>query len=372
MGRNIKLAAIQMDAAPAPTDKRLERAAVLVKDAVDAGAQVVVLPELFNTGYQYTDNNYALAEPLDGVTPTWMKAQAAEHGIYLVGTLLLLDHEHVYNSALLFAPDGRMWRYDKQYPFVWERAYFRENDKLTIAETELGNIGMMICWDAAHAGLWERYAGKVDLMLIPSCPPQAQEAELVFDDGVRLPSFSRSGHFADEDIHLQADWLNVPVVHSGGSGTFRSGMPLAEISALPYLAAYPQHWGRIMQAPDATLEAVYGRHTKVINQSGQLIGQVQSAGDGFTVAEVELADAIPRPQQPQPKMHTTPDAYFFSDVLSPILLDWVYRRGLRRQWGARMAPMNPIIRMWSRIALVLLVSGWLLGRLSRRGKTATS
>jgi predicted amidohydrolase len=42
-----------------------------------------------------------------------MKAQAAQHNIHLVGTLLLLDETDIYNTALLVAPDGRTWRYEK-------------------------------------------------------------------------------------------------------------------------------------------------------------------------------------------------------------------------------------------------------------------
>jgi predicted amidohydrolase len=176
MSRTLKVAAIQMDAAPAPLRERLDRAADLIAEATSSGAQLVVLPEVFNTGYQYHDQNYALAESIDGETVNWMRLRSAQHGVHLVGTLLLRDEEDIYNSALLVAPDGRMWRYDKHYPFLWERAYFREGRQITIAATDLGKLGMMICWDAAHADLWQRYAGKVDAMVIASCPPKLSSA----------------------------------------------------------------------------------------------------------------------------------------------------------------------------------------------------
>ncbi|MBZ0279473.1 MAG: carbon-nitrogen hydrolase family protein [Anaerolineae bacterium] len=330
MSRKLKIAAIQMEATPAPTADRLTRAADLVTEAVTSGAELVVLPECFNTGYAYIESNYAASEPMDGQTVTWMKTQAAQHKIHLVGTLMLRDGDEVYNSALLFAPDGRLWRYDKRYPFNWERAYFREGHQPTVADTDLGKFGMMICWDSAHANLWEEYAGKVDAVIIPSCPPRVNDAHLVFPDGKRVQNWVNASHFADQDIHDQAAWLKVPAVHSSGGGQFRSPMPLPFISVMGLLLARPAEWGYIPKAASAQLETDYGQHTQIINKDGAVVGRVTESGDGFTLAEVELADPIPEPDSPQPKMRTPNIAYFLADTFAPFLLKFVYRRGLKR------------------------------------------
>jgi len=185
MPQTLKIAAVQMMGTVAPTNQRLERAENLVKNAAEDGANLVVLPELFNTGYGYGEEIYEQTETIGGQTVTWMKTQAKKHQVHLCGTLLIKDHNHVFNTALLFAPDGRMWRYDKNYPFMWERAFFREGNNITIAETDIGTFGMMICWDSAHMNLWQQYAGRIDAMLIPSCPPLFNQAELVFPGGER-------------------------------------------------------------------------------------------------------------------------------------------------------------------------------------------
>lgn len=83
---------------------------------------MAVLPELFNTGYEFHERNYTLAERIDGETVTWMKAQAAQHNLHIAGTLLLRDGGDIYNAAILAAPDGQLWRYDKHYIPFWERA----------------------------------------------------------------------------------------------------------------------------------------------------------------------------------------------------------------------------------------------------------
>ena len=108
-----------MDANPAPTGERLARAERLVGEAAAAGAQLVVLPELFNVGYGYSAANHRLAEPPAGPTIAWMKETAARLNVHLAGSLMLLDGDEAYNALLLLAPDGRTWRYDKNYPWGW-------------------------------------------------------------------------------------------------------------------------------------------------------------------------------------------------------------------------------------------------------------
>jgi predicted amidohydrolase len=113
MPQSIAMAALQMDANPAPTHERSTIADRLLHEAHEKGAQRVVLPELFNTGYGYTDANYERTETLEGPTVAWMKETARKLHIHLAGSLFLLDEDEIYNALLLFAPDGRLWRYDK-------------------------------------------------------------------------------------------------------------------------------------------------------------------------------------------------------------------------------------------------------------------
>jgi predicted amidohydrolase len=330
MVRTLKIAAVQMDAAPAPCAERLARAADLVAEAAGAGAQLVVLPELFNVGYAYINALYDAVEPLDGTTAGWMKAQAAQYHIHLAGTLLLREGEEVYNSALLFAPDGQMWRYDKRYPFGWERAFFRERrDQITVADTRLGKLGLMICWDSAHPDLWREYAGKVDAMVIPSCPPDFTKSAVAFPDGQKFYVELPASHFADQDIHDQTAWLGVPAVHSSGGGAFISPMPAPRLSLLGYIAGRPAAWGRIFQARSALLEAAYKHHTQIIDSHGQVVGRVTEDGDGFTIAEVELPDAPRQPDQPQPDTRTPGVAFRVNDQIIPFAVRSRYRKMTR-------------------------------------------
>ena len=346
MGNKIKIAAVQMDCTPDTVSKRLARAAGLIAEAANDGAELIVLPELFNTGYEYHERNYALAETIDGQTVTWMKAQAAHHNIHLAGTLLLLDETDIYNAAPLVAPDGRMWRYDKMYVPLWERAYFRGGQQITVADTDLGKLGMMICWDQAHPDLWKQYAGQVDAIVIMSCPGNLGTADLVFPDGFRGKFMELGGQQPDNyslennsdndtnDRHRQAAWMKVPVVSASATGTIRTNVPLLEgtLGQSPFA-------DRIAQASETLLEAWFEPETQIIDANGETLAQGTAIGDGIVFADVELADVAPSlSETTQPTINIPPDIYHVSDEAIPSMMIPLYKDGVRRQWGQDMAP----------------------------------
>ena len=355
MPRTLKVATAQMDAAPAPTADRLRRAALLVAQAAAQNARIIVLPELFNVGYEFNERNYALAEPIDGQTITWMKAMASQHDIHLVGTFMLRDGDDVFNSAFIVAPDGRTWRYDKIYPFAWERAYFREGHNITIADTELGKFGVLICWDAAHPDLWQRYAGHVDALLVPSCSPSVPDGQLVLPNGLRLDSpldgspLAEDIHFQNKDIEDQARWLGVPVIASTGAGQFRTQLPMP----IPRF---------VRDRTQVVLEAGYQRYAKIICPDGQVAARVEADGDGFAVAEVTLCDKPPRPALSQPAMRLPENVRTAVDVIGSTAMIPLYRQGLRREWGMRMAPLDLRTRIWAVTVAGAMLAGYLLGR----------
>ncbi len=349
MPRKIKVAAVRMVGEPAPKAERLGRAEGLIAEAASAGAQLIVLPEMFNTGYEYHDNNYTLPEPIDGETVIWMKDRAAEHGVHIAGSLLLVDGKDVFNSQILVAPDGRRWRYDKNYPYLHERAYFRDGHDTMVAHTDLGKLGMMVCWDYAHTELWQRYAGQVDAMIVTSSPPRYSRFTLVMPDGSKVdsralgPVVSRAYHGDDEpfgaDMDAQTGWLGVPLVNTTSGGTFRSHFPAPKVTLFVLTMMRPDLWRHLGRAHDTEFLTDYYSQTKIVSAQGEPIARV-SDDEGFTLAEIELADETP----PAPENETQPEiplaatAYFFADVFGPSQVEKDYREGVRQQWGQRMAP----------------------------------
>ncbi|MFQ5616727.1 MAG: carbon-nitrogen hydrolase family protein, partial [Anaerolineales bacterium] len=320
-----------------------------------AGADLIVLPELFNVGYTYDDSNHERAEPLDGPTSTWMRETARKFNLHLAGSIMLLDVDEVYNALLLFAPDGRVWRYDKIYPWGWERGYFRSGRDVTVAKTGLGRIGMLICWDTGHRGLWQRYAGQVDLILISSCPPDITNPTYRFPDG-RTATFADMGplrsiqntgrHLFGDMINEQTAWLGVPAVASVGAGRITTRLPQAKASVAsmivlaPWLARYLPVADQIKMSCDL----IHG--CKVVDARGNVLTEIpQGEGDAFTLAEVTLPEEQPTPAGPQPPTRLQPFSYFTSDYLFPWLTIPVYRKGLRQVWGPQMAPIEASTRL---------------------------
>jgi hypothetical protein len=352
-------AAIQMkNTSSVSVTDRLQRAADLIAEAADRGAELVVLPELFSTGLTYSEELYERTEPADGATVQWLHGQAAAHHVHLAGSLPVVDTDETYQAAFLVAPDGRQWRYDKQFPAMWERVFYREGRAITLADTDLGRIGLMIGRDAAHPQVWQRYAARVTLLLILHTQPDFSRAELHFPDDSRRKLASGGGltawtarhstRYAD-DIPQQAAWLNVPVVSAGCTGTLETILPAPLFSVGALMSASPADWPRIngYSAADTRLIAPLLPQTRLINRSGQIQAQTASSGDSVLIERISLPDAPPQPQSSnQPAMQTPPLLYPLVDGLATGLLTLNYKRGVRRQWGARMAPDDPQTTLW--------------------------
>lgn len=372
MSQTIKTAVVQMKVELAPTDKRLDQAGQLIASAARSGAQVVVLPELFNTGYAFSDSNYRLAEKMDGATVDWMKNMAAHHNVYLAGSMLLLDYTEIYNALLLVAPDGQIWRYDKNYPWGWERAYCRSSNRVMIAHTGIGDIGMMICWDAAHPELWSRYAGNVDLMIISSCPPDIPRATYYASEGYPFnlqsanPIWNLLGNdvvnLFDRMINQQAAWLQVPVLHASCSGRLITHIPNGRGFLLSLLLLSPWLVRYFPQADQMLMSTDMVGLSKIVDRDGLTLARLQNKdGEDFILSEIELEDKKSKPKRKQPNSTISWLTYFASDVVLYALSAPIYRQRMRRALGKEMARVDASTYRWMLGAGFSAFLGLLLG-----------
>lgn len=172
------LALVQM-AVGSEKEKNLEKAALMVEEAAAAGADVVVLPEMFACPYQ-TELFPKYAEPEGG--PMWqaLSDMAKKENIWLVGGSVpeLGDGGAIYNTCFVFDPTGKqVGRHRKVHLFdiyLKNGQQFKESDTLSpgsdlcLVDTPFGRLGIMICFDIRFME-WARLltdAG-ADVLIVP-------------------------------------------------------------------------------------------------------------------------------------------------------------------------------------------------------------
>jgi predicted amidohydrolase len=116
----------------------------------DPSAGLIVLPELFATGYQFVSQDEVdkLAEPEKGPTFDFLSTLSKKTGAVVVGGLPIQREKGVSNGALVVLGDRLLASYDKIHLFDRERDFFLEGQSpLPIVETPFGPLGLMICFD---------------------------------------------------------------------------------------------------------------------------------------------------------------------------------------------------------------------------------
>jgi N-carbamoylputrescine amidase len=145
-----------MSCTPNP-EENMESAVTHIRAAAKQGAQVICLPELFQTQYfcQREDLNlFDLAEPIPGPATERLSAVAREVNVVLVASLFEKRAPGVYhNTAAILDADGTLrGKYRKMHipddPLYYEKYYFTPGDLGYKAfDTEPGRIGTLVCWD---------------------------------------------------------------------------------------------------------------------------------------------------------------------------------------------------------------------------------
>ena len=131
--------------------KKDENIAKVIAAVKDADLDLLVLPEFFATGYQFTstDEVAKLSELIpDGDTTKALSGLSKEKGIYIVAGLPESNGDKFYNSAIFTGPEGFIGSYRKTHLFFEETLYFSPGDTgFRVWDTPIGKIGIMICFD---------------------------------------------------------------------------------------------------------------------------------------------------------------------------------------------------------------------------------
>ncbi|MBM4016153.1 MAG: carbon-nitrogen family hydrolase [Planctomycetes bacterium] len=168
----MKVAGIQFDLAWEQPEENFRRAAPLLERAQAAGAELVLLPEMFATGFSMDAAKCAAAA---AATRTFLREAALRLRLHVAGGHAEPGVPRPFNALSLFAPDGgEPLHYRKIHPFSLageERAY-GGGDTLPTATIGGVRVTAVICYDLRFPELFRAAAGRTDLFLVPANWPE--------------------------------------------------------------------------------------------------------------------------------------------------------------------------------------------------------
>lgn len=154
MKDNIKLALAQFSCKREDKKTNLQRIEELAIKAKQQGVDLVIFPEMSLTGYVVKDQIYELAEAIPGPSVKAIEALAKKTGLHIIFGMPELSQKTqatLYNTAVLVGPKGFIGKYRKMYlpthSVFEEKRYFRPGYEPAVFDTELGKIGLTICYD---------------------------------------------------------------------------------------------------------------------------------------------------------------------------------------------------------------------------------
>ena len=221
-----------------------------VNRAADAGAKVIVLPELANTGYVFDDRRElaTLAEALDGPTVTEWLELARSLDVTIVGGIAERgDDGRFYNSAVMADPGGLRARYRKAHLWNTEKGLFTAGDERPpVVATSFGRIAIMICYDVEFSE-WVRDVALrgADLLCLPvnwplyPRPATERPAEIVrvqaaaSSNRMFIAAADRTAEERGQDwlggtVIVDADGFPTTALQLGRAGTVMADLPLAD------------------------------------------------------------------------------------------------------------------------------------------------
>jgi predicted amidohydrolase len=144
----MKVGFVQFNPVFGGIDRNLTREEALIRESK---AELLVLPELFNTGYLFTSKEEVLEmseEVPDGQTTQALMAMAKKYQTTLAAGLAERRGDKIFNSAVLVTPDGYKAAYRKLHLFYEEKLWFDPGDwEPEVYDIGKCRVGLMVCFD---------------------------------------------------------------------------------------------------------------------------------------------------------------------------------------------------------------------------------
>lgn len=154
MKEKFKIALAQISSKPGDKKGNLRKIEQAAIEAEKQRAQLLILPEMSLTGYVIKDRIYELAEEIPGHSTRLVEKIAKETGVHIIFGMPELSpntRATFHNTSVLVSPKGLVGKYRKMYlpthSMFEEKRYFRPGYHTSVFNTEVGRIGLLICYD---------------------------------------------------------------------------------------------------------------------------------------------------------------------------------------------------------------------------------
>jgi omega-amidase len=148
----------------------------LARETRDAGAQLLVLPEMCTTGFTMDAATYA--EDFDGPSVRALASIAAEHGLWIVAGISMDRQGKFLNSAIAFSPDGSIAAtYDKQrlFGYAQETSIYSGGSGPCVIDVNGVSLGLFVCFDLRFPELFRQVGPDVDALVVIANWPSSRQ-----------------------------------------------------------------------------------------------------------------------------------------------------------------------------------------------------
>ena len=145
-----------------------------------SNANLVVLPELANSGYNFKNKEQAFqtAESTDsGIFTNFLIDKCKQHNFHIVSGINEVENGSLFNSAILVNSDGCIGKYRKVHLFMNEKKYFQHGNEMPVFDLGFCKIGILICFDHFFPEAWRILALKGAQII---CHPSNLVTKLAF------------------------------------------------------------------------------------------------------------------------------------------------------------------------------------------------
>lgn len=164
----MKIAAIQHDVIWENPSANHENLTPMVTQAAEDGAELVVLSEMYSTGFSMASEK--IAEKSEGESETFLSEQAKTNNLWVAASVPTKDREDELpvNRFLVKGPSGESYKYDKVFPFTFagEHENYRAGSQFVTIDLLGVRTSLFICYDLRFADAFWNLAPTTDLYLV--------------------------------------------------------------------------------------------------------------------------------------------------------------------------------------------------------------